>query len=100
VRVLGNIVSEEPDLRMVAMKVAFGEGDAGIVYVSDITGDVRTKVRTIAIPDQLNVMATYGIAIVKSSAHPDTAKAFYSLLLSPKGQAILTKYGIQPAQTK
>jgi ABC-type Fe3+ transport system substrate-binding protein len=54
----------------------------------------------IAIPDQLNIMAAYGIAIVKSSAHPDTAKAFYSLLLSPKGQAILTKNGLLPAQTK
>jgi molybdate transport system substrate-binding protein len=99
-RVLGNIVSEEPDLRMIAVKVAFGEGDAGIVYVSDITGDVENKVRTIAIPDQLNVIATYGIAIVKSSAHPENAKAFYSLLLSPKGQAILTKNGLQPALTK
>jgi molybdate transport system substrate-binding protein len=98
--VLGNIVSEEPDLRMVAMKVAFGEGDAGIDYVSDIAGDVKSKVRTIAIPDQLNVIAAYGIAIVKSSAHPDTAKAFYSLLLSPKGQAILTKNGLLPVQTK
>jgi molybdate transport system substrate-binding protein len=98
--VLGNIVSEEPDLRMVAMKVAFGEGDAGIVYVSDITGDVGNKVRAIAIPDQLNVIAAYGIAIVKSSAHPEAAKEFYSLLLSPKGQAILTKNGLLPAQTK
>ena len=99
-RVLGNIVSEEPDLRMVAMKVAFGEGDAGIVYVSDIAGDVGNKVRAIAIEDKLNVMAEYGIAIVKSSTHPDAAKAFCSLLLSPKGQAIFTKNRLLPAQIK
>jgi molybdate transport system substrate-binding protein len=98
--VLGNIVSEEPDLRMVAMKVAFGEGDAGIVYISDVKGDVGNKVRTIAIADQMNVVAEYGIAIVKSSAQPETAKAFYSLLLSSKGQAFLTKSGFLPAQTK
>ncbi len=98
--VLGNIVSEEPDLRMVAMKIAFGEGDAGIVYVSDVTRDMENKVRTIAIPDQLNVIAEYGIAIVKSNTHPEAAKAFHSLLLSPKGQAIFSKNGFQPAQTK
>jgi molybdate transport system substrate-binding protein len=98
--VLANLVSEEPELRMVAMKVAFGEGDAGIVYVSDITGDVGSKVRTITIEDKLNVIAQYGIAIVKSSTQPDTAKAFYSMLLSPKGQAIVAKYGLLPAQTR
>ncbi len=98
-RVLDNIVSEEPDLRMIAVKVAFGEGDAGIVYVSDVTRDMENKVRTIAIADPLNVIATYGIAIVKSSAHPEAAKAFYSLWLSPKGQAIFTKNGFQPALT-
>jgi molybdate transport system substrate-binding protein len=99
-RVLGNTVSEEPDVRMVAMKIALGEGDAGIVYVSDITGDVKNKIRTIAIADELNVVAEYGVAIIKSSAHPETARAFYSLLLSPKGQAILVKSGLLSAQTK
>ena len=99
-RVMGNAVSEEPDVRMVVMKVAMGEGDAGIVYASDVTGDVRNRVRVIAIPDQLNAVAEYGVAIVKNSSHQDTAKAFYSLLLSPKGEAILVKSGLLPAQTK
>ncbi len=98
--VLGNIVSEELDLRMMAMKVAFGEADAGIIYVSDMAGEVRNKVRTIAIAEHLNVTATYGIAIVKSSAHPGIAKAFYDFLLSPEGQQILTKNGLLSAQTK
>lgn len=99
-KVMANVVSEEPDLRMVAMKVSFGEGDAGIVYVSDASGDVGNKVRTIAIADNLNVLMEYGVAIVKKSAHPELAKAFYDLMLSPKGQAIITKGGLLSAQTK
>ncbi len=98
--VLHNIVSEEPDLRMVAMKIAFGEADAGIVYVSDAGGDVGNKLKTIAIADNLNVLMEYDVAIIKSSAHPAMAKSFYDLLLSPKGQEILIKGGLLPAQTK
>ena len=99
-RVMSNAVSEEPDVRMVVMKVAMGEGDAGIVYASDVTGDMRNKLRVIALPGQLNAVAEYGVAIVKNSSHQDTAKAFYNLLLSPKGESILVKSGLLPAQTK
>ena len=98
--VLQNIVSEEPDLRMVAMKIAFGEADVGIVYVSDARGDVGNKLKTITIADNLNVLMEYGVAIVKSSTHPELAKEFYDLLLSPKGQNIFTKGGFLPAQQK
>lgn len=99
-RVLGNAVSEESDVRMAVMKVAMGEGDAGIVYASDVIGDVRSKVRVISIPDQFNAVAEYGVATVKNSSHPDTAKAFYAFLQSPKGESILVKSGLLPAQTK
>lgn len=98
VRVLANTVSEEPDVRILATKVALGEGDAGIVYVSDITGDVRNKVRQIPIADSLNVIVEYGVAVVKGSAHPEIAQAFYNRILSSEGQALLIKRGLMPAR--
>ena len=99
-KVLRNTISEEPDVRMVAMKVAMGEGDVGIVYVSDVTGDIKNKIKTIAIADQFNVIADYGIAIVKGTSHPAAAKAFYGFIRSARGQALLAKGGLLPAASK
>lgn len=95
-RVLANTVSEEPDVRMVAMKVALGEGDAGIVYASDVGSDIKDNIKTIGIPDQINVVAEYGLALIKNRPGQKTAKAFYDLLLSTKGTAILVKHGLLP----
>ena len=53
--VLANIVSYEDNVRAVLAKVTLGEADAGIVYASDVTGDPRSQVQVIAIPDALNV---------------------------------------------
>lgn len=99
-RVLANTISEEPDVRMAVMKVAMGDGDAGIVYVSDVTGDMKNKVKIIPIEDQFNVVAEYGLALIKNSANSETAKALYNYLLSPNGQAVIVKTGLLPAQSK
>ncbi|HET7831375.1 MAG TPA: molybdate ABC transporter substrate-binding protein [Gallionella sp.] len=99
-RVLANAVSEEPDVRMAVMKIAMGEGDAGIVYASDVAGDVRSKVRVIALPEQFNAVAEYGAATVRNSAHAETAKAFYAFLQSSRAESILVKSGLLPAQSK
>jgi molybdate transport system substrate-binding protein len=99
-QVLANTVSEEPDARMVMLKITLGEGDAAVVYASDITTDVKNKVKTIAIADPLNVVAEYGVALVKSGTHLDAAQAFYRLLLSAQGQAIFVKNGLIAASVK
>jgi len=77
----------------VLSKVALGEADAGIVYVSDIVTDGR--VDGIAIPDSQNVIAEYPIAALKGASNSAGAQAFIDLVLSPDGQAILQGAGFQ-----
>jgi len=74
-------VSQEDNVKAVVTKVALGEADAGIVYVTDVTagGD---KVEGVEIPQELNVLATYPIATVKASKAPEAAQAFMDLVLS------------------
>lgn len=76
-------------------KVALGEADAGIVYVSDVV--TSGKVDGVAIPDGQNVIADYPIAALKSSASPTGANAFIDFVLSSDGQAILEAAGFQGA---
>jgi molybdate transport system substrate-binding protein len=49
---------------------------------------------TISIPDELNVIATYPIAVTKDATKPAQAQAFIQFILSPQGQEILMKWGL------
>jgi molybdate transport system substrate-binding protein len=98
--VLANVVSYEENVRAVLAKVTLGEADAGIVYASDVTGDQRSRVRVVAIPDAINVIASYPIAPVTDSARPDLAQAFVDFVLGPDGQAILASYGFSHVEAK
>jgi molybdate transport system substrate-binding protein len=94
--VLKNVVSYEENVRSVLTKVALGEGDAGIVYTSDISGDGADQVGRMDIPDALNTIASYPIAIVNDSAYPAQAQALMDYILSPAAQAVLANYGFIP----
>ncbi len=94
--VLKNVVSYEQDVKSVLTKVELGEADAGIVYTTDAATDKGGKTAQIAIPDSLNVIAVYPIAVVKDSPNLTMAQAFVDYVLSTDGQAILTKYGFIP----
>jgi molybdate transport system substrate-binding protein len=95
-RVLGNIVSEEENVKAVVAKVQLGEADAGIVYRSDVTRSVAGKVRVLEIPDEYNVTASYPVAILKAAHNPGAARAFVELLLGSEGQRVLQRHGLIP----
>ncbi len=95
-RALANVVSNEIDVRGVLQKVASGDADAGIVYVTDVTPDVAAKVTAIPIPDDVNVIATYPIAVVDGAAAGDLATQFVRYVLGP-GQLVLRWAGFLPA---
>jgi len=92
--VLGNVVSEEEDVRTVLAKVQLGEADAGIVYASDATASELggTPLNVIDFPAGVPVTATYPIAAV-TGGNADLANAFIAAILSPDGQAVLATYG-------
>ena len=92
-RVLANLVSEETNVKQVVAKVQLGEADAGIVYSSDVTPAVRGAVQVLTIPEPFNVIAHYPIAVVRDAPNAAGARAFIDYVLSPAGQAILTKHG-------
>lgn len=96
--VMANVVSEEQNVRQVAAKVALGEADAGIVYLSDVTPDISDEVIALPIPDSLNTIATYPIAITNDTLNPELAQAFADYILSDDGQAIMAAWNFVPAR--
>jgi molybdate transport system substrate-binding protein len=89
---MANVVSEEPNVRQVSAKVALGEADAGIVYISDVTPDIADQVQMISIPDYLNTIATYPIAVTDDTANPELAQEFIDYVLSDAGQDTLVNW--------
>ena len=89
-----NIASKEDNVKAVVTKIELGEGDAGIVYVTD--AKASSKVTPIAIPADGNVPATYAGSVVKASPHAADARAFLDWVAGPDGQAILASFGFLP----
>jgi molybdate transport system substrate-binding protein len=92
-RVLSNLVSEEANVRQVVTRIALGEADAGIVYQSDIIGEISDQVTVIPIDTSLSPLPTYPIATLSDSLHLDIAETFIEFVLSGDGQMILHSYG-------
>ena len=89
-----NIVSKEDNVKAVVAKIELGEGDAGIVYVTDAAAS--TGIKSIDVPDAANVRAIYAGVVVKASPHRDAAKAFLDWLAGPDGRRILSSFGFLP----
>ena len=90
-----NIVSKQDNVSAVVAQIALGEGDAGIVYVTD--ANTSTQVTTIPVPAAANVPVTYAGMVVKASRNSDSAQAFLTWIAGSDGQAILGSFGFLPA---
>ena len=84
--------SLEPDVRAALSKVALGEADATVVYTSDLVA-AAGRVEGVAVPDDVDVVATYPIAVLADAPAPDAAARFVAFVLSPRGRAVLAEHG-------
>ena len=85
-------VSDEPNVKAVVAKVALGEADAGIVYVTDVAS-ATAPVEAVAIPDEQNVVAIYPIAVLSGGKNSAGGRAFADYVLSAAGQKVLQSCG-------
>ena len=92
-----NVVSREDNVKAVIGKIELGEGDAGIVYVTD--AQTSTKVTTVDVPDAVNVPASYAGVVVGASTHQEPARTFLGWLTGADGQAVLASFGFLPPAT-
>ncbi|MCB9878840.1 MAG: molybdate ABC transporter substrate-binding protein [Planctomycetes bacterium] len=88
-------VSDEPSVKAVVNKVALGEVDAGIVYVTDATA-AAAQVAAVPVPDQHNVAARYPIAVLGAGRAHALGERFVAFVCSPDGQTVLRRFGFSP----
>jgi molybdate transport system substrate-binding protein len=85
--------SLEAEVKGVVTRVALGEADAGIAYVTD-TRAAAGEIVGIPIPDDDAVIASYPIAALSGSS--GAASRWIDFVLSGEGQRILRRYGFLP----
>ena len=88
--VMGRVVSEESNVRLVRAKVELGEADAALVYRTDA---VPGRVRTVLVPPRANVRARYLIGVVADARNPAAAERWVAFASSPEGRRILSRHG-------
>lgn len=84
--------TREPDVRALANKVALGELDAGIVYVTDVLA-LSSRLDGIDLPDRSSLEARYPIAPLTGADNVEGADAFIAFVLSAEGREILARHG-------
>jgi molybdate transport system substrate-binding protein len=88
-----NVVSNELDVKAVVTKISLGEGDAGVVYSTDVTSTVAPKLNVLPFPSAVAPDIQYPIATLKNAPNAKGAQAFVDYIVSPEGQAFLKARG-------
>ena len=88
-----NVVSNELDVKAVVTKISLGEGDAGVVYSTDVTPAVASKLNVYPFPAAVAPDIEYPIAVLKNAGDAKGAQAFVDYILSREGQAFLKARG-------
>ncbi len=88
-----NVVSEEINVKAIVAKVALGEVDAGIVYATDISPNLKAKLLEISLPPASSPTANYLIAELNGAENQKLADLFLKFLFGQPARAILQKHG-------
>ncbi len=88
-------VSLETDVKSAIAKVSSGEADATVVYVTDVKAAGPT-VSGVKIPDAVQPVITYPIAVVKATRNADASQAFVDSAVSGDVQRALEAAGFLP----
>jgi molybdate transport system substrate-binding protein len=91
-RVLRKAVSQEPDVKGIVGKLAFGQADAGFVYATDVRA-ASSRLIAIPLPPRAQPTVRYEIAVVKGTENRAAALELVADLLGEHGRRELKRAG-------
>ncbi|MGN6221771.1 MAG: molybdate ABC transporter substrate-binding protein [Microbacterium sp.] len=89
--VTASVDSYEQNVTAVLTKVAAGEADAGLVYVTDAA--TTDAVDTLEVDGAAAVVNRYPVVALRGAANAEAAAAFVDFVLGAKGQEVLASFG-------
>lgn len=89
--VTASVDSYEQNVTAVLTKVAVGEADAGLVYVTDAA--TTTAVETVEVDGAEDVVNRYPIVALRDAANPEAAGAFVAFVAGEEGREVLEMFG-------
>lgn len=89
--VTASVDSFEQNVTAVLTKVATGEADAGLVYVTDAA--TSSDIEAIEVDGADGVVNRYPIVALDATASPEAAEAFVAFVLSEEGREVLAALG-------
>jgi molybdate transport system substrate-binding protein len=89
--ITASVDSFEQNVTAVLTKVATGEADAGLVYVTDAA--TTDDVEAIEVDGTDDVVNSYPIVALDATASPEAAEAFVAFVLGEDGQQVLAALG-------
>ena len=78
--------SRETNVKATLSKVELGEADAAIVYVSDAKSS--DQVDAVRIPDEVNVITTLPIVLLKGAKHAPVAQAWIDFVVAHESELV------------
>jgi molybdate transport system substrate-binding protein len=91
-----NVVSNEINEKAVVAKIQLGEGDAGIVYSTDVIPEVAPLVHVIPMPPGVTPDIVYPIVALKASTNAAGAAAFVQFILRDGQQRLRAQGFLAP----
>lgn len=82
----------EQDVKAALAKVALGEVDAALVYVTDVTA-AGDAVEGIEVPEAGAAVNSYPVALLRDARNPGAARAFVDFLRSDAARAVFRDAG-------
>ena len=94
--ILGNVRSNEPDVKGIVGKLVQGAADAGFVYVTDVNA-TGGELKAIELPSGLDPQVSYAAAVVTKAEEPGLAAKFVDGLTEGDCADSLEAAGFGPA---
>jgi ABC-type molybdate transport system substrate-binding protein len=81
--------------RQTATRIMKGESDAGVTWRSEVRFQekIGNPIAGIGIPQDQNITAVYGAAVLRNAPHPQAARAWAAFLNTAEAHAVYRDYG-------
>ncbi|HUQ39551.1 MAG TPA: molybdate ABC transporter substrate-binding protein [Acidimicrobiales bacterium] len=85
--------STEDNVKAVVARIALGQADAGVAYVTDVRAEDKVEGVALGIPEDASLEAVYSMVVTRQARDRDAGRAFVAFVGSAAGRRELARFG-------